>query len=103
MEQRAKRFGIPVKPTNSLTSTKNPLADEKALVRAKRFGIPIKQTKSSTDPAILQKRQERFGGAKGITTTSKNLSWNALDEEKKKKRLERFSNDFPDKRPKLQT
>lgn len=98
--ERAKRFGIQLNET------------AKKDIRAQRFGIPAattttnkkttndtKPTKASPtvkgiDPEVLKKRAERFGLAKPTTATNPGskvpVIVDSADEEKKRKRAERF-------------
>ncbi|KAI8364998.1 hypothetical protein EDC96DRAFT_510124 [Choanephora cucurbitarum] len=82
--ERAKRFGIQLNES------------AKKDIRAQRFGIADKQAKPTTgaDPDVLKKRAERFG----ISTSQANVAkgkvpvkLDAAEEEKKRKRAERFS------------
>jgi len=50
----------------------------------------------------LKKRQERFGTT-NQGKISKNLTWNAEEEEKKRKRADRFALNQQDKKQKVQT
>ncbi|OBZ85878.1 Uncharacterized protein C31H12.03c [Choanephora cucurbitarum] len=82
--ERAKRFGIQLNES------------AKKDIRAQRFGIADKQAKPTTgaDPDVLKKRAERFG----ISTSQANIAkgkvpvkLDAAEEEKKRKRAERFN------------
>jgi SAP domain-containing ribonucleoprotein len=108
-KQRASRFGGSVAESET-PSHKTPLSsDTKSLERAKRFGLPVKQKgNGAVDSTKLQQRAQRFGLA---GKKSANLVWTpgseatdtsrksagsivsakvAEDEEKKRKRSERF-------------
>ncbi|KAK4514276.1 uncharacterized protein ATC70_001867 [Mucor velutinosus] len=90
--ERAKRFGIQL--------------NEKAKkdIRAQRFGIankaaataPPQQKKTGIDPEVLKKRAERFGisNTAAAIASSKGkvpVKFDAAEEEKKRKRAERFA------------
>jgi len=100
--QRAERFGLPIN-----NKSHNPLAAEKQQQRAQRFGLPIKSKGASSltsplDANRLKQRQERFGlDTTTFQTKSKNLTWNAEEEQKKRKRAERFATQ--EKKQKLAT
>ncbi|CAO3629160.1 unnamed protein product [Mucor hiemalis] len=101
--ERAKRFGIQL--------------NEKAKqdIRAQRFGIPTKtpspkptnnnnnnKNKKGVDPEVLKKRAERFGINNKKNSGGKvPVTLDPADEEKKRKRAERFNND-PSKKQKAE-
>lgn len=97
--ERAKRFGIQLNET------------AKKDIRAQRFGIPTDKkqsspktaSKGSINPEVLKKRAERFGlPAKSSTTSTAAkpvkeglvpVTLDPAEEEKKRKRAERFNSD----------
>lgn len=87
--ERAKRFGIQLNET------------AKKDIRAQRFGIAAAtasppQTKKGVDPEVLKKRAERFGISSTAATVASSkgkvpVKFDAAEEEKKRKRAERFA------------
>jgi len=110
-KSRAERFGIPATVTTSASHVASPaklsavIGDTKQLERAKRFGIPIKggdqsqKTESAASATKLQERAQRFrvagGPAVKASIHSGNQTWTPADEEKKRKRMERFATAAP--------
>ncbi|KAI7897537.1 uncharacterized protein BX663DRAFT_528023 [Cokeromyces recurvatus] len=88
--ERAKRFGIQLNEST------------KKEIRAQRFGIAAtsdvddkttikKATKLGVDPEVLKKRAERFGVSSTATKGKVSVVADPLEEEKKRKRAERFN------------
>jgi len=110
-KSRAERFGIPATVTTSVSHVASPaklsavIGDTKQLERAKRFGIPIKggdqpqKAESAASASKMQERAQRFrvagGAAVKASIHSGNQTWTPADEEKKRKRMERFATAAP--------
>jgi len=76
VEQRSARFGVQSKENKS----KEGLNNTKQVSRAKRFGVPVKNS-DSKGQNVPQVNRSKNG----------NMTWSAEDEEKKRKRMERFA------------
>ncbi|KAI8821742.1 uncharacterized protein EV422DRAFT_526730 [Fimicolochytrium jonesii] len=106
---RAKRFGIPVEPAapaDAKTTTTAGPKQAAAAKPAKEVAKPARPASGSKaqapaaalppvklDPAVLKKRQEKFGI---VNEDLPKLIAKAEEEEKKRKRAERFGNPVPE-------
>jgi len=96
--QRLERFGTTPNTENGAKKILN----EKLAQRAQRFGLPIKgqqpQQLSPLSQQRLQARTQRFGAPGTHLPKSINLTWSAEEEEKKRKRAEKYAQ--PEKKQK---
>jgi len=106
LASRAARFGTTASSNGSAPARSfgAGLTSEKLKERAQRFGIPVKDASAASSASAspssaaaaptsnqrMQQRASRFAES-GVGRASPNLVWSAADEERKRKRAERFS------------